>query len=279
MMDSSALSYLHALTGADAHSEGVLKVTAGTVVPLPENVRLNDLEQYLPGRRRYRGAMKTHLIAQFAEYTNECADAVVKDGSQVPCFINAEAMSAEAFFNLGDTTQPGHGDHRANIALSKTQAYTELLKIDGRAFGQRDFAEWLEDWADHIKTTTTAGVDIPLSQAVSAIRRITIAAKAEATNDETTFASRKSSMSEVEAKNKDTLPAFICFTAVPYHGLPLSEFRLRVGLITSGDAPKLSTRIVRLEDAQERIAEDFRGLLEKVLDEEKVRTFVGSFKP
>jgi len=280
MMDSSALDYLNNLIASGSNSESVLKVTGNTVVPLPENVRLNDLEKFLPLRRRFRGVMNTHLIQQFAEYTNETATEASEDeGVQAPCFIDAESMSAEVFFNLGHTGDPGHGDHRANVTLSKTQAFQELLRINGSTLGQRDLAEWLEDWSEYLVTTTTTGASIPLSQAVSAIRRITIAAKAESTSEEQSFGSRKSAMSEIEAKNQETLPAFICFSTVPYHGLDTSDFHLRVSLITGREEPRLSARIVRLEEAQERMAAEFRGLLEEALDSEKVRTFVGSFKP
>ena len=281
-MDKEALEYATGLIGAATSSEDVMEETGRSAISLPMNTKIEDLEKFMAFRRRYRGVMKTPQIDQFAEYANQTAAEVQANigpnSPAVPCFVDPENMTAKTFFDLGTTEEPGHGDHTAILSLLKTAAFEELLSKNGRAMDQKELAEWLEDWAPQLKVTADDGKELNLPAAVAAVRRITIGAKSESTNEERTFGGRRSAMSEVEAHNKDTLPAFIEFTCEPYHGLDERTFRLRVSLITS-EPPKLIMRIVRLEHHQEEMAKEFREHLVHALDGNLVQTFVGSFQP
>lgn len=281
-MEKQALEYLSATLKANGALEAVLEVTGHTAVPLPEGVKVESLERFMPLRRRFRGELTTTQIDQFAEYANQMAGEVQANGAEpdvtIPCFVDPEFMTAKVFFDLGTIDMPGHGDHTAHLKLPKTAAFQELLGKDGRAMDQKELAEWLEDWAPQLEATNEEGTALPLPSAVAAVRRITIGAKQETTSEDKTFGGRRSAMSEIEAQNKDTLPAFIEFTCEPYHGLPSRTFRLRVSLIT-GETPRLVMRIVRLEHHQEDMANEFREKLEHELDGQFVDTFVGTFKP
>ncbi|MBB5321191.1 DUF2303 family protein [Marinobacter oulmenensis] len=254
--------------------------TNGSATALPEGVTVADLEKYLETRRRYRGSMRTTLIDEFVEFVNTTSDAYGAMGSECfPCFVNPEHMKATAFFNLGDIDAPGHGDHRANLQLSETEAFEELLRINGKRFEQRALAEWLEDWRDHLIALAEDGnTELPISASVSAIRRITIGTNAESTSEEQTFSSRRSAMAEVEAKHKDELPAFLKFTCEPYQGLSERTFTLRLSLIT-GEKPQISARIVRLESVKEEMAKELEDRLRSGFEDTAVRTFVGTFDP
>lgn len=251
--------------------------TNGTALALPADIKVTDLEQYLEHRRRFRGCMTTSLIGEFVEYgTRTTDDYGPAMSDEAPCFVNPEAMSARMFFNLGDIEEPGHGDHQALLQLKKTEAFKQLLKIDGSRFDQRTLAEWLEDWRDHLETLAEDGSGLPLPSAVASIRRVTIGTNAEATSEEQTFSSRRSAMAEVEAKHKDQLPAFLKFTCEPYQGLESRTFTVRISLIT-GEKPQFSTRIVRLETAQEEMAKELEERLREGFEDTPVRTFVGTF--
>lgn len=281
-MEKQALEYAAGMVMVGAASESVLDRTEGTAIPMPENVKIESLERFMPHRRRYRGNMATTQLDQFAEYVNQMAGEVNAsqdhDADEAPCFVDPESMTAKAFFDLGTLQQPGHADHTATMKLPKTAAFEELLEKNGRPLEQKEMAEWLEDWAPQLQVTTETGELLNLPSAVGAVRRITIGAKSESTSEEQTFASRRSSMGEIEAQNKDTLPAFIEFTCEPYHGLSERTFRLRVSLIT-GERPRLTMRIVRLEHHEEEMAEEFRERLIHALDGNLVETFVGTFNP
>lgn len=277
MQDNSALHEYTKIVQVEAIQKFLQEQTEGSTIALPEGVKVADLEQYLEYRRRYRGTMSTNLISEFVEYVKGTVDGYNEfPVDNFPCFINPQAMRAIAFFNLGDVDNPGHGDHQAKLSLLKTEAFQELLKINGDRFDQRQMAEWLEDWVDHIEAITEDGTILPLNTAVASIRRITIGTNAEATSEEQTFSSRRSAMAEVEAKHKDQLPAFLKFTCEPYQGLQERSFTVRLSLIT-GEKPQISARIVRLETAQEEMAKELEEKLRSGFEDSEVRTFVGEF--
>jgi uncharacterized protein YfdQ (DUF2303 family) len=250
--------------------------TDGTVVALPDTIQVCDLENYLENRRRYRGTLSTTVLTEFVEFVTKTSDNYNIQVESYPCFVDPDDMKARAFFNLGDVDAPGHGDHSALLTLKQTQAYKELLKANGAKFDQRALAEWMEDWVDVLSATTQSGQDLPMGNAVAAIRRITIGAKAESTSEEQSFSSRRSAMAEVEAQNKDQLPAFLKFTCEPYQGLDERVFTLRLNVIT-GDTPRIGARIVRLETAEEEMAKEFEQKLRKGFEDTAVQTYVGVF--
>lgn len=278
-MEKQALEYLAGTIGASLATPHILSTSQQTAIPLPDNVSITDLERFMPNRRRYQGTLHTTLIDQFAEYANQMAgkhDEV--EATTAHCFVDPDSMTAQVFFDLGSIDQPGHADHSARLDLPRTPDLNELYRLNGEPKDQKAMAEWLEDWGPQLQVIGENGEALNLSSAVAAVRRITVAAHSEATSEESTFGSRRGAMSEVEAKNKDTLPAFIDFTCIPYHGLESRTFRLRVSLLT-GEKPRLSLRIIRLEQHQEEMAEEFHERLENELDGQLIDTFVGRFKP
>lgn len=275
---------LFAQLQANEAKQQVEGVTAATVVPLHKDVELRDLEPYCEIRRRFRGRMHTQHIDQFALYANEMAFRRIQeikadeaDPGLAPCFVDAENMAATVFFNLGSQELPGHGDFTARLKLPVTADMKELLARNDQPMDQKIFAEWLEDWAPAIEVRASDGSALPLTGAVAAVRRITIGATSETTSEEKTFGARRSAMSEVEAKNQDQLPAFIDFTCEPYHGLEERTFSLRVSLLT-GEKPRLTLRIIRLEHHEEEMATGFQERLMHELDGNTVETFIGTFQ-
>ena len=108
----------------DAVKDAVLTTWGATA--LHEDVKVHDLEQYLPCRRRARGTMSTAYVAPFAQYAISYAET----GAAV--FVDAEHMAATAVLDLGTKEVAGHADHRAKLAPVKTAAYAALLGVNGR---------------------------------------------------------------------------------------------------------------------------------------------------
>ncbi len=275
----NTLAQITRIIQAESIHHFIQEQTNESVVALPVGVTVTDLEQYLEQRRRYRGTMKTNLIREFVEFVTGTVDNYGLPHEDFPCFVNAQVMNATVFFNLGDIENPGHGDHQACLNLQKTEAFNQLLETNGRKFDQKNLAEWLEDWKDHLEAIAEDGAtDIPMAAAVSAVRRITIGTTAEATSETQSLSSRRSAMAEVEARNKDQFPCFLKFKCEPYQGLDERTFTVRLSLIT-GEKPLISARIVRLETAQEEMAKELEEKLRKGFEDTPVKTFVGSFNP
>lgn len=140
------------------------------VAALPAEFNLHDLEPYLPLRRRARGTFATQFVAPFAQYTHAHAG----DGASV--FVNAQEMSATAVLDLGTPHAPGHGDNKARLQLQRTAAFQALMAIADKGQRQAQVAEFLEDWAPHatLQLFDADNKEVPLRQAVAAVRRVTI---------------------------------------------------------------------------------------------------------
>ncbi|WP_339781308.1 DUF2303 family protein [uncultured Marinobacter sp.] len=276
--DNSALEMFAKAVQAENLRDYILGASQGTAAALPEGVKLANIEPFMPERARFRGAMKTAMIEDFIEFVTVTIETADINADTFPCFVDPESMAARAYFNLGNQQYPGHGDHVALLKLKRTSTFEEVLKINGDKLEQRLLAEWMEDWVDVLAATNEHGEPMPMSAAVAAIRRITIGANAETTSEETSFSSKRSAMAEVEAKNRDHLPAFLQFTCEPYQGLSERTFTLRLNVIT-GENPRIGVRIVRLETAEEEMAKELEELLRKGFEDTAVRTFVGTFQP
>lgn len=113
------------------------------------------------------------------------------------------------------------------------------------------------------------------NQASKQLREITIEQIASMDSRVDDFGESMSTMERIEAKNQDVIPATIEFTCDPYHGLEDRAFTVRVSILTGGDRPKISLRIVRLEAQEEDMAEEFKDILVETFKASQLKTFIG----
>ncbi|MGO2345663.1 MAG: YfdQ family protein, partial [Providencia sp.] len=241
-------------------------------VAVPHGLEIVNLEKYQDNRYRFRGSLKTTSINDFVKYSVGYSDA-----PGVRCFIDAEDMTARTIFNLGTIEHPGHADNSALIVLKKTSPFSAVLSINGRKQGQKELAEWLEDWRDYLLAFDADGNVLDIKQAISAVRRITIESSRSSDHEDSDFSARRSVMENVEAKSKDIMPAAFEFKCTPYEELKERSIKLRYSILTSQDTPTLVLRIVQLENLEEQIAQEFRDLLASKFEETQIETFIGNF--
>ncbi|WHP32813.1 DUF2303 family protein [Trabulsiella odontotermitis] len=240
---------------------------------LPEGVTVESLERFNLVRFRFRGAMTTSHIDDFVRYSVGYSTEIMPSR----CFIDADNMTARSVFNIGDLTSPGHADNVAALTLKKTSPYVAVLDVDGRRMGQKEIAEWLEDWSEFLTAFDAEGNVMPISQAAQAVRRVNIKQIQESSHEDENFAGKQSLMQSVEASSRDVMPVAFEFKFNPYEGLNERRFSLRNSLL-KGDSPVFVLRIVQLEAQQEDMALEFRTLLESKFDGATVETFIGNFK-
>lgn len=220
---------------------------------LPSDYKLHDLEQYLTNRRRARGTMTTDSLPSFAAYAQDHAAL----GTTV--FVDQSTMSAVAVLNLGTPQEPGHADNKAVIRCEKTAAYKALTTIaNGIGRSQKDVAEFMEDWSECIQCYNDAG-EVKTSQAVAAVRKITIDSMRKLESEEQSLSASKSAFESVQASSKEPLPTIIHFSCVPYAEFEPRIFRLRLGVLTGEAVPKVNLRIAAAEQAAEEMAEELAG--------------------
>lgn len=238
---------------------------------LPERFKLHDLEPYLYNRRRARGVMSTESVPDFAKYVQDHAE----EGASV--FVDADDMLAIAVLNLGTPDAPGQADNKAKLALRKTAAYIALKKTaNGDSMGQAKAAEFIEDWADLINCYADAE-EIRTAQAVSAMRDITIEAARKVESQEQQLSASRSSLESVTASSKHTLPTHIYFKCVPFAGLTERTFVMRLGIQTGSDKMGVVLRIVKQEEHDEEMAQEFAAKVAASLESTEHPVFVGSY--
>jgi uncharacterized protein YfdQ (DUF2303 family) len=186
-------------------------------------------------------------------------------------------MTARTIFNLGTIEHPGHADNSALIVLKKTSPFSAVLSVNGRKQGQKELAEWLEDWRDYLLAFDADGNVLDIKQAIGAVRRITIESSRSSDHEDSDFSARRSVMENVEAKSKDIMPAAFEFKCTPYDELQERAIKLRYSILTSQDTPTLVLRIVQLENLQELMAQEFRDILSAKFEETQIETFIGNF--
>lgn len=218
-----------------------------------------DLEPYASKRARYRAHYNTHAIDDFVTYEK----AHNKDGAAV--YVDADKMAATVRFNLGDESNPGHGDDRATLALRITP---EWAALSGRQewLSQQDAVLFLQDWSFvFVSGTDEAGEHMSLNEVAAAIRRI----KVDATNTTDTtvknFGGTRSALEDVQVSTR--MVDRIQFTVVPYTGLPEIAVEVQVQLaLNPGRPPQVKFRLLQAEAWKDRNAQAFASLLDAKLD-------------
>lgn len=269
-MDSSAVDAIGKLA---IDAAGLNKLATHTPAIFHDGA-LVSLEKLNEGRSRFRGSYTSDSLESFAEYvkSNATADAPAAG------FVNAEQMSAKVFFNLGDESDPGHGDWTATLQLKPTPEYAAMLAANGRKAEQRAMVEWIEDWSSNISAIQKDGSVITMAKAIAAIRKLTIKATSESTHQDKDFGARRSAIEDIEASADEGIPYALSYIVTPYTGLSQRTFTLRLSVLTGGDKPQLVLRPIGLESAIEAIADEFRKVLTSKIGD-AATLHIGNFTP
>lgn len=242
-----------------ASSTQMLDTSGGhTVALVPDGCRPLSLEQYQIGRDRFRASLLTHSLDDFSNYV---ANHTTED--QHPAgFVDQDRMSTTVLFNLGDATQPGHGDDTATLTLKPTAAYSALQAVVGQALSQQQLAEFLEDWMPHLLASAN-DEKLEMPAAINAVRRMSIKATSQQDSVVGDLAASRSAMDAIEARSLDTLPTTFIFTTAPFDALTPADITLRVSVITGRDQPLLKLRWVGEEAQREAFADEFKQVLQQ----------------
>lgn len=259
-MDQSTIDSIAALAVQAEHAK-----VLGTHMPtlLVRNCdgteEVVSIEGYAEHRSRFRGTYRTCVINELVGYITDWRE---NGGSseQPQAFIDPDKMTAVAIFNLGDVTTPGHADHRAELTLKKTAPFAALMGRPAE-FNQRQLADWLEDWRDHLVPVNATGDQVNMAAAIAAVRDVSVE---KARTDQHTvrdLGASRSAMESVDAKSAHTLPTAFEFACVPYEGITARTVVLRLGVNTGDDKLRFTLRLLQAEAVAEAIALDFRDVL------------------
>lgn len=239
---------------------------------LPNDVNVVSLEKHNQFRNQFRAKFSTFNFNSFIDYAKQHKQDNTK------CFIDEEFLSAVIIFDVGTIAQPLHAAHRAILKMQKTAAYSALLNFQDKRHNQRTFSDWLEDWGDFITPYSDEEEVMPLTAAVQAIRKITLDYARNEEHEVGDFAAKKSAMESVEAKSKLQLPKYFVFKTETYKGLSCQAFTLRLSILTGGDAPVLVARLIKEEQIQEAIAQEFSDKVKEALSDTDILVNIGQIE-
>lgn len=239
-----------------------------TAAAIPDDFKVEDLEQFMPTRRRAAGVMTTPFINDFVTY--------VEEHKQAGCtiFVDADQMQGRAVLDLGTPTTPGHCANIAALAPKATAAFASLKSVIDRQRNQKDTAEWLEDWV-HILKAQADGKEVDMRKAIQAVRSITIEGLNKVHHEEQSLSASRSAFESVKASSEETLPTHFLFKCKPYPDLKERDFVLRLSVVTD-TKPMLVLRPMAWETAVEEMATEFATDIRKAV-ENKVPVLIGTY--
>ncbi len=270
MFTEEAVKQIAAARAID-NANAALTNQVETLVALPRDFELHDLEKYQVFRRRARGRMETESIADFAAYTIKHAE----EGASV--FVGAGEMTAVAVLNLGSKEEPGHTDNRAVLKLKATAAYAALKGHTRHRMSQISIAEFFEDWAGYVTFFSESdSAQISPPHAIAAIRKISIDAMRKMESSVQYLSASKSSFESVTATSATSIPTTIYFECEPYHGLKARTFVMQLSIQTSDDKPTIILRLVKEEQQYQEMAQEFADITRAVLNSD-ISVLLGSY--
>jgi uncharacterized protein YfdQ (DUF2303 family) len=260
------------ITDTAIEASGKALATDTPTIVLPDGCQVVTLEKWQAGRSRFRGIYSTHSLADFSAYVAGRAVPNAKG------FIDQDEMTCTLLFNLGTDELPGHADDRAVLRLKASAGYKAAQVIGGRAMSQKDLSDWIEDWNQFLTATDESGQAMTIAKAIAAVRTITIKAASESEHTVGETSASRSTLDQIEARSKETLPALLLFNVIPYEGLTEQQIMLRVSVITSGTQPVLKLRWVGEEVQREDIAQEFKTVLQDKIGDAAALS-LGAFDP
>ncbi len=269
-MEGEAVKEIQRSTGINEFIQVIKETdTQIPVVAAPQGISIKTLEDYMPNASRYRQKYQTTSINDYANYCKEF------DQEGAKCFVDKDEMVAETIFDLGTNDKPLHSAHRAYLKMKKTNAFQALLYFAGHELSQKSTADFIEDWSDSLVIYTNSGDKIPAIHAAKSIQDLTIEKIREASSKTGNFSEAMSSMEKIEAKNQEKIPAELQFSCIPYTGIDALTFTIKIQLLTSHEKPKIKARIIKLEQIEDEIADEFKLKLTQQLNGLKIKAFIG----
>lgn len=270
-MDGSAIKELVEL--AVSANSGVAIGANEFAVALPDNMVIHDIEKYAGSPARFRGIFTTNALDPFVKYASRYYDVF-----ESAVYLNTDAMSALAVFDLGLPARPLHGESRAAL---KSEPTLEFQAVQGAVSSwkpQEAAIEWIEDWLPNLSTQS----DASMMSVIHALRSIRVTADNAKENIVSEFFTSKSALEKIEAKSSaGEIPNTLFFTCVPYSFSDKPRvFPLRVKIKTTKDGVSIAFSCTVLAQIVEQIRQEFEAELTHKLSAAGVEIpiYIGSFK-
>lgn len=269
----------------------VKELARGDLIALSGEYKLADLEQFLHGRNRARGVLKTPSFDDFKTYVvghseknlakGVCASATDEPRAEPQTalvFVDHKNVAATAILNFiqGSFAQ-GHCDHKAVLKLEPTVVWEKLNQIKDNKFDQKRFATLLEDFAGVFVAITANGEEISNGEALNAVRNMKVDVSAKSDSQVNNTSESRSVLENVEASTTvGKLPAYFEIKDSAYIGLDEKTIKLRLIVNGSDGSPVFALQIVKEELLRNEVIQEFKNKVIQLLPDNEVR--IGTFE-
>lgn len=242
-------------------------------VLVPENARhlVVDLEQYDEHPRRKKANVKVADADSFVAYvkkhelahTEVWADLV---GTRVIAVINAHEDSDD----IEVEGNAGWGDHRATLAVRKTDAWNAWTASDRKLMGQQEFAEHIEDRAVDIVKPTGAEM-LELAQSFQARQGVEFESSKRLSSGESQLVYKETVAAKAGQRGQLDIPSLIELALIPFEGAPAYKVTARFRYRIDHGRLLLSYALERPDDVLREAFLDVVTLVEGDLDRKVYR--------
>jgi len=268
----------------------VKSLERGELIALNGDYKVTDLEQFLHGRSRARGVLKTPSFDDFKTYVVghsekkntptqlSSSNALHAEPQTALVFVDHKNVAATAILNFiqGDFAQ-GHCDHKAVLKLEPTVVWEKLGQIKDNKFDQKRFATLLEDFAGVFVAIAANGEEISNGEALNAVRNMKVDVSAKSDSQVNNTSESRSVLENVEASTTvGKLPAYFEIKDSAYIGLDEKTIKLRLIVNGADGSPVFALQIVKEELLRNEIIQEFKNKVIELLPDNEVR--IGTFE-
>jgi len=208
-MDQTAIQQLQKLALA-AVSVDQLNHTGMPLALVPDNFKIQSLEQFDHVPFQHREHFTTKYLSEFFGYTRKYAD------EHLTVFIDEEKMSARAIFDRSRPDAPRWQRHTASLQLEKTPALNALLDLNDRHLSQDELIDFAIDWKDYI-VFYDGEEALAFNDALSRLRKLKISKSSQAESNRGDFKASASAIEQIAIDAADApLPSHFSFFTEPY---------------------------------------------------------------
>ena len=237
------------------------------VIPAEGTVHLLDLtsDEYLDQPKRKRGL----VVVRDAESFNAYWDKHKIDGhSEV--YADLTHKTVTAVLNAGSAAHPdseyegdaGFGDHRVQLRLNPTRAWTDWKSWDGKQQQQQPFAEFIEDHLDNIMSPSGADM-LELAQSFYATTNAEFRSAQRLSDGQVQFQYVEETSAGAGRGGDMEVPSVFELRLSPFEGMEEKDITARLRYRVGGGTFSLGWKLVRPDEFEEEAFGDLLAAIKE----------------
>lgn len=240
--ENDTVAELAASAAAVVRPVDVTELIHGVVLPPGHTLKLVDLELHRSAPGRKREHVELHTAAALAAYVNRH-----KVAETTTLYADAERACVVAVLNDSSQNEPGWGDHRAELALAKTQAWLHWEKRDGKIEGQDHFAAHIEGGLAEIVDPPAAEM-MEVAQTIIANLGVAFKSAKRLRDGRRQLQWDEEVTAKAGEKGELEIPAEFTLMVAPYEGSAPFEVRARLKYRVGSGSLQIGYELVRPKD-------------------------------